>query len=186
VIQPDLSVLVNLGYGNVADNFLGGFDQGYADVATPLGFLPPQSVLDQVPQALANGLQQGLQDAFKDLTNPSNYQLYPPETMNAFGPLLGTIIAGGDLNDPSDVPHLLSAELTGIENWFTQGVAELSLTHTGIPLLDMASTVLFTLPQIADNIFETEMAAGDPVDAIGEPLAVYVGLAPLILLGAIF
>jgi hypothetical protein len=186
LVQPDLSVLVNLGYGDVDDNYLGGFSQGDADVATPLGFLPPQSVLDQVPQALANGLQQGLQDAFKDLTDPSNYQLYPPETMSAFGPLLGTIIAGGDLNDPSDVPHLLSAELTGIENWFTQGVAELSLTHTGIPLLDMASTVLFTLPQIADNIFETEMAAGDPVDAIGEPLAVYVGLAPLILLGAIF
>ena len=63
-------------------------------MATPLSFLPPQDVLDQVPQALANGLQQGLQDAFKDLTNPSNYQLYPPETMNAFGPLLGTITAG--------------------------------------------------------------------------------------------
>ena len=62
----------------------------------------------------------------------------------------------------------------------------MSLTHTGIPALDMASTVLFTLPQIADNIFETEMAAGDPLDAIGDPLAVYVGLAPLILIGAIF
>lgn len=186
LLQPDLSVLVNLGYGDVADNYLGGFSPGDADVATPLSFLPPQDVLDQVPQALANGLQQGLQDAFKDLTNPSNYQLYPPETMNAFGPLLGTITAGGDLNDPSDFPHLLTAELTGIENWFTQGVTELSLTHTGIPALDMASTVLFTLPQIADNIFETEMAAGDPLDAIGDPLAVYVGLAPLILIGAIF
>lgn len=185
LVQPDLSVLVNLGYGDVADNSLGGFSQGDADVATPLSFLPPQSVLDQVPQALANGLQQGLQDYFKDLTDPSNYQLYSPETMSALGPLLGTITAGGDLNDASDLPHLLSAELTGIESWFTQGVTELSLAHTGIPPLDMASTVLITLPQIAENIFETEMAAGDPIDAIGDPLAVYVGLAPLILEGAI-
>lgn len=186
LVQPDLSVLVNLGYGNVDDNYLGGFSQGDADVATPLGFLPPDSVLDQVPQALANGLQQGLQDAFKDLTNPSNYQLYAPETMSAFGPLLGTIIAGGDLNDPGDFFNLLSAELTGVENWFTQGVTELSLTHTGIPPLDMASAVLLTLPQIAENIFETEMAAGDPLDAIGDPLAFTVGLAPLALVGAIF
>jgi hypothetical protein len=180
LVQPDLSVLVNLGYGDVADNYLGGFSQGYADVATPLGFLPPQSVLDQVPQALANGLQQGLQDAFKDLTDPSNYQLYPPETMSAFGPLLGTITAG--LNDP----HLLTAELTGIENWFTQGVTELSLIHTGIPPLDMASTVLFTLPQIDESIFAAEMAAGDPLAAIGDPLAYDVGLAPLLLVGTLF
>jgi hypothetical protein len=185
LIQPDLSVLVNLGYGDVQDNYLGGFSPGYADVATPLSFLPPQSVLDQIPQALASGLQQGLNDAFKDLTNPSNYQLYAPETMNAFGPLLGTIVAGGDLNDPSDLPHLVSAELAGIESWFTQGVTELSLTHTGIPPIDMASTVLFTLPQIAENIFETEMAAGDPLDAIGDPLAFDVGIAPLIFFGAL-
>ncbi|WP_428340735.1 PE-PPE domain-containing protein [Mycobacterium sp.] len=182
LLQPDLKVLVNLGYGSI-DN---GFSPGYADVPTTLGFLPPQSVLDQVPQALMNGLQQGLQDAYRDLTTSSNYQLVSPETTAAVGPLLGTITAGGDLNDPSDLPNLISAELNGIENWFTQGVTELSSTHTGIPLIDMASTVLFTLPQIAENIFETEMAAGDPLDAIGDPIALTVGIAPLVLIGAIF
>ena len=56
LLNPDLSVLVNLGYGNVDDNYLGGWSQGDADVPTPLGFLPDSSVLEQVPQALANGL----------------------------------------------------------------------------------------------------------------------------------
>ena len=57
LLNPDLSVLVNLGYGDVDDNYLGGWSQGDADVPTTLGFLPSSSVLEQVPQALANGLQ---------------------------------------------------------------------------------------------------------------------------------
>ena len=56
LLNPDLSVLVNLGYGDVDDNYLGGWSQGDADVPTTLGFLPSSSVLEQVPQALANGL----------------------------------------------------------------------------------------------------------------------------------
>ena len=56
LLNPDLSVLVNLGYGDVADNYLGGWSQGDADVPTTLGFLPSSSVLEQVPQALVNGL----------------------------------------------------------------------------------------------------------------------------------
>jgi hypothetical protein len=187
LIQPDLSVLVNLGYGNADYTNLGGFDHGDADVATPLGFLPSQSVLDQVPQALANGLQQGVHDFFKDLTDPSNYQLYSPETQDAFGPALGTIIAGGDLNDPSDFPHLLSAELTGIENWFTQGITELSLAHTGIPPLDVASALLFSLPQLDYNVVTSMLADGATLtDAIGTALSADIGILPLAAVGALF
>lgn len=183
LVQPDLRVLVNLGYGSI-DN---GWSPGDADVATSLGFLPPQSVLDQVPQALANGLQQGFQDAFKDLINPSNYQLISPQTMTDFlGPLLRSVTAVAGLNDPSDFSNFLSNELTGIQNWFVQGFQELSLTHTGLPLIDMGSTLLFTLPQIASNLFQTEIAAGNPLDAVGDPLAALVGLAPLMAVGAIF
>lgn len=187
LIQPDLSVLVNLGYGNADYTNLGGFDHAFADVENPFGFLPPQSVLDQVPQALANGLQQGLQDAYKDLTDPSNYQLYSPETQDVFGPLLGTIIAGGDLNDPSDFPHLLSAELAGIENWFTQGVTELSLTHTGIPPLDVATALLVTLPQLDYTFITADLADGATLtDAIGTALGADIGILPLAAVGALF
>ena len=73
LLNPDLSVLVNLGYGDVADNYLGGWSQGDADVPTTLGFLPSLSVLEQVPQALINGLEQGMSAAFNDLIDPSNY-----------------------------------------------------------------------------------------------------------------
>lgn len=44
-------------------------------------YQPPRdncAVLNQVPQALLNGLQQGVSDAIKDLTSPSNYDYTLP------------------------------------------------------------------------------------------------------------
>lgn len=183
LLQPALSVLVNLGYGSI-DN---GWSPGYADVATPMGWLPDQSVLDQVPDALLQGLQQGVQDAFNTLMNPANYQLISPQTMDyVLGPIINSAIAAFNLDgSPEDITNYLSTFLSGAANWFTEGFQELSLTHTGLPPIDMGSTLFCTLPQVAWNLFETQMAAGDPVAAIGEPLAALIGLAPLMLVGAI-
>ncbi|MEB3019743.1 PE-PPE domain-containing protein [[Mycobacterium] crassicus] len=184
LLQPALSVLVNLGYGSIDH----GWSPGFADVPTPLGFLPPQSVLDQVPEALMNGLQQGVQDAFNTLMNPANYQLISPQTMDyVLGPIINSAIAAFNLDgSPDDISNYLSMFLSGAANWFTQGFGELSFTHTGLPPIDMASALLFTLPPLALELFNTNMAAGNPLDAIGEPLAALVGLAPLMLVGAIF
>ncbi|OHU98131.1 PE-PPE domain-containing protein [Mycobacterium talmoniae] len=183
LLQPDLRVLVNLGYGSITN----GWSPGDADVATAMGFLPPQSVLDQVPQALLNGLHQGVQDALKDVLNPANYQLVSPETMtDVLGPILGTLEKAGDLNDPSDFFHFLTAELSGIENWFIQGFSEVSLTHTGIPPIDMASALFTTIPNMIGELFENELAAGNPVAAVGEPVALLAGLVPEMLVGSIF
>ena len=183
LLQPSLSVLVNLGYGSI-DN---GWSPGFADVPTPMGFLPPQNVLDQVPDALLNGLQQGVQDAFNTLMDPTNYQLISPQTMNyVLGPIINSAIAAFNLDgSPDDISNYLSTFLSGAANWYTQGFQELSFTHTGLPAVDMASALLFTLPPLAVELFNTEMAAGNPLDAIGEPLAALVGLAPLMLVGAL-
>lgn len=69
LLQPALRVLVNLGYGNIEN----GWSPGFADVPTGLGFLPDASVLQQVPQAFANGVQQGITDFFARLADPDNY-----------------------------------------------------------------------------------------------------------------
>ncbi|QZA06938.1 PE-PPE domain-containing protein [Mycolicibacter heraklionensis] len=182
LLQPALSVLINLGYGSVTDSW-----SGYADVPTPMGFLPDQSVLDQVPDALLNGLQQGVQDAFKTLMDPTNYQLISPETMDyVLGPIINSAIAAFNLDgSQEDISNYLSTFLNGAANWFTEGFQELSLGHTGLPPVDMAGALLFTLPPLAVELFNTEMAAGNPLDAIGEPLAALVGLAPLMLIGAL-
>jgi hypothetical protein len=169
LLNPDLSVLVNLGYGNVADNYLGGWSQGDADVATPLGFLPPTSVLDQVPQALANGLQQGITDALKDLTTPSNYEYTLPswaeELVEASKIIPGTTFTG-----------VVPTTLADLFDTFPP--------HTGLPLLDVASALLVTLPEIDYNFFISEVAS-NPIDAIGTPIAADLGIIPLALLGAL-
>jgi hypothetical protein len=170
LLNPDLSVLVNLGYGNVADNYLGGWSQGNADVPTTLGFLPSSSVLEQVPQALANGLQQGITDALKDLANPSNYVYSLPawaeELLQAAKVIPGTTF-------------------TGVVPLTPQDLFDTFPPHTGLPLLDVASALLITLPEIDYNVFTSDLAAGDLTDAIGVPIAADLGIIPLALLGAV-
>jgi hypothetical protein len=173
LLNPDLSVLVNLGYGNVDDNYLGGWSHGYADVPTTLGFLPSSSVLEQVPQALANGLQQGITDAIKDLTTPSNYVYSLPSWANELGTTLENILPGTQLSVLSIVPTTF------------QDLFDTFPPHTGFPPLDVATALFITLPEIDYNVFTTELAAGNPVDAIGIPLAADLGILPLALIGAV-
>jgi hypothetical protein len=173
LLNPDLSVLVNLGYGNVDDSYLGGWSQGDADVPTTLGFLPSSSVLEQVPQALANGLQQGITDAIKDLTNPSNYVYSLPSWADQLGTTLEDILPGTELSVLSIVP-------TTVQDLF-----DTFPPHTGFPPLDVATALFITLPEIDYNVFTTELAAGNPVDAIGIPLAADLGILPLALIGAV-
>ncbi|HEY2198269.1 MAG TPA: PE-PPE domain-containing protein [Mycobacterium sp.] len=172
LLNPDLSVLVNLGYGNVDDNYLGGWSQGDADVPTTLGFLPSSSVLEQVPQALANGLQQGITNAIKDLTDPNNYVYSLPSWADQLGTTLENILPGTQLSVLSVVPTTL------------QDLFDTFPPHTGFPPLDVATALFITLPEIDYNVFTTELAAGNAVDAIGIPLAADLGILPLALIGA--
>jgi PE-PPE domain len=172
LLNPDLSVLVNLGYGNVDDSYLGGWSQGDADVATPLGFLPSSSVLEQVPQALVNGLQLGITDAIKDLTDPSNYVYSLPSWADELVTALENVVPGTDLSVLSIVPTTF------------QDLFDTFPPHTGFPPLDVAEALFITLPEIDYNVFTTELAAGNPVDAIGIPLAADLGILPLALIGA--
>lgn len=162
-----------------------------AVTAAAIAPLPPLSVLEQVPGALIAGLQQGVNDAIQDLHDPDNYQLIAPQTMTSFlGPLLRTAEAeffwpGATSDDIVDNLIGDSGVLTGLLNDVKNGLTEMSFTHTGIPLIDVVSTVLFTLPQVGTTIFEDQLAAGNLLDAIGIPIALDLGVAPLLLIGAL-
>lgn len=168
LLQPALRVLVNLGYGNIEH----GWSPGYADVPTALGFLPPADVLQQVPEALADGVQKGITDAFNTLMDPANYVYSLPEWAEQ---LLrtGEALAGLETSAGAMVPT----------TW--QDLFETFPPHTGFPPLDMLSAVMFTLPQYSYEVFMSELADGDLLDAIGIPLAAGVGLLPLMVMGAL-
>lgn len=168
LLQPAMRVLVNLGYGNIEH----GWSPGFADVPTGLGFLPDASVLEQVPQALADGVRKGLSDAFNTLMDPANYVYSLPDWVEQL---------------VNEVPFLSGSEFSILSmvptTW--QDLFETFPPHTGIPPLDMLSAVLFTLPQYNYDIFTSELADGDLLDAIGIPIAADLGLLPLILVGAV-
>jgi hypothetical protein len=64
LLQPDLSILVNLGYGNLSETE--GYDLGPANVPTAFGLLPDIDTT-QLASALETGLQQGITDAANDI-----------------------------------------------------------------------------------------------------------------------
>jgi hypothetical protein len=63
LLQPDMTVLVNLGYGSITD----GWSQGPANVATPFDLFPTDLNWSDVLTALVNGVPQGVQAAIADL-----------------------------------------------------------------------------------------------------------------------
>lgn len=169
LLQPALRVLVNLGYGNI-DN---GWSPGFADVPTGLGFLPDAHVLQQVPQALADGVQQGITDFFARLADPDNYVYSLPAWAQQL------------VNEADFIPGSQFSVLSMVPTTWPD-LFETFPPHTGIPPLDMLSAVLFTLPEYNYEIFASEFADGNLLDAIGIPLAADLGLLPLIIVGALF
>jgi hypothetical protein len=196
LLEPDLSVLVNLGYGSIDE----GWSQGYADVATPFGLFPPLSVLEQVPQALATGLQQGITDAIKDLQNPDTYQPTSLQTIEDI-PAISTLLEAAKAAGFTDTAHPSSSELfalvkTVLSQFANYPISDATLTSsptdlindltatvsadyaTLLPTADTLTALLTTLPAYDANIFVDQLQAGDLLDAIGDPIAANTALAP--------
>ncbi len=206
LLQPDLEVLVNLGYGSVSE----GWSQGPANVLTPLGFLPPLIVLEQVPQALANGLQQGITDAIKDLQNPANYQVISSILDNPMSNQLIEVAHVLGFTDATNLSQLL--DLPSLQDAIPNlvGVAEKSLAGFAIfpmpdgtsllssptdiinnlsgvasydyssilPVADAANAALTSLPAYDASLFTAELQDGNLLAAIGDPIAADFALIP--------
>ena len=169
LFEPVTRILVNLGYGNIEH----GWSQGPADVATPLGFLPDSAtqaaLMQELPQALSNGWQQGVSAFVDDIFHPTNT---PPPFMAEMEGFINAISDTQMAEFVSTFPTL--DDLFGTFP-----------PHTGIPFLDVGTALLFNLPQINYDIFASQLADGDLLNAIGLPLAVDMGILPLALLGAL-
>jgi len=72
LVGPDLTDLVNFGYGDPDY----GYSTGPANIPTPADLLPPTTDLDMMPQLLASGTEEGVHDFIAALTSslpdPSN------------------------------------------------------------------------------------------------------------------
>lgn len=188
LIQPDLTYLINLGYGD----YHYGYSTGYADVATPFGLFPS---VDPVSFAgdMVTGAQQGAGAFVSDIAAmgaPSPTGLLSSLT-TAFGPG-GTGGTGGtgllpspSLNfSPDGFIQTLKTLNTDITNNVTNVSA--NLYAIGLPTADIANAMVTSLPSYDVNLFLDGVQRaidGDPVGglsyAFGAPIAANTALLTL-------
>jgi hypothetical protein len=171
LMQPDLKVLVNLGYG---DPDYGWVNED-ANVATPGGLFPSLGDLEKVPGLLVSGTEQGIQNAItdieSDLENPSQaFSLANNPLLN----LLQTPFFSAVASEDFSIPASPGQGLLGIVNAISAAAS--SVYGTLLPTADVANALTTTLPAEDATIFSYELGQGDLLDAIGLPIAADVGL----------
>ncbi len=157
LIQPDMKVIVNLGYGD--PNF--GYSTSPADLPTPFGLFPslPAST---IVNALSAGTQQGIA-AF-------NADLHGMAAQAATGAPLFSLPSAADLAAAAPTfpsPAKIVNTLTSI---VTTDYATL------LPTADIGTTLVTTLPLYDTELFVDQLSQGNLLNAIGFPLAADVGL----------
>lgn len=105
LLEPDTSILVNLGYGSITD----GWNQGPADLVSTVNWGLPDMDWNQVFAALGTGAQQGWDAFTADLANPATYQAEPLMDSPALTQLIGAEYGAGliDTLHPDIVQALL-------------------------------------------------------------------------------
>jgi hypothetical protein len=170
LLQPDLRVLVNLGYGSITN----GWSPGPANVPTPFGLFPTNINPLDVITALANGIPQGITNALNDLKTPTLF-----DTSSLSGFLAGFHTFG---LTPSNSPSLLQLA-AGFTGFWNGGVPVSSSggivkTLTSVvsqdiavakPLADTAFALGVSLPQYDAELFASQLAAGNLLNAVAMP-----------------
>lgn len=162
LVQPNLKVIVNLGYGD--PNY--GYSTGYADVPTPFGLFPevPPGV---VADALVRGTQQGINDFLA--IAPHALTTAPVIQPPGFPPLIQAYAP--------PTPPVLPPTPVNIANTFA------SVVSTGysvlLPTADLLTAFATTMPAYDFTLFASQLAQGNLRAAIELPLAATAGLAAL-------
>lgn len=150
LLGPDLTYLINLGYG--ADNL--GYSDAPANVPTPFGLFPdvnPTTVFNQ----LAAGAQQGWTAFLSDMAHPSSLSFAAP-----------TAVADA----VSHAATTAAPSLTGIIDAFSSAVSSINGGLSG--LADVGNALATAVPAYQASLFTENLQNGDLLDAFGLPMAV--------------
>jgi hypothetical protein len=186
LVQPDLKVIVNLGYGD--PNY--GYSTSPANVPTPFGLFPnvsPVTVLND----LAAGVPQGINQAVSDLAS-SSISVPPLPTLSSLTAALSNV-STGSLPVPTSPTSIASDLIGGLQTASTTLSNDLVGAATNavsvyLPTADIGLVLGVTLPTYDVNLFLGGIQTavnGNPmglVDAIGLPIAADTGLIPLAVL----
>jgi PE-PPE domain len=110
LLEPDTRILVDLGYGSINE----GWNQGPANVETPIGLFPTGLDWSAVLPALGTGAQQGVTAFVNDLLNPNTYRITPLVDNPSLTTLIAAAYGAGDINNPhpSSLWDLLTSWVT--------------------------------------------------------------------------
>jgi PE-PPE domain/PE family len=158
LIQPDLKVLVNLGYG--PDPSL-GYSTSYADVPTPFGLFPDANP-GTVFNALTAGTGQGIHDFSLDMQQIASQP-------TAVVPQFSLPTAPGPTTTPASLPSPQQVFDT---------VNRIVSTDYAVvlPTADIGYSLATELPFYDSELFLSQLAQGNLINAIGYPIAADMGL----------
>ena len=182
--QPDLTVLVNLGYGSTTQ----GWSTGPPNVPTPFGVLPPVPLHD-VLGALATAAPQGVNAFSADLrgllTSPPNLS-HVTSTIGSIETHLSAGMTGltSALSSPDSFITALQAANAHWANAISGAASD--AYSTLLPTADIVNALLTSVPAYDVNLFLSgvqQAISGDPVGglvyAFGAPLAADTALFTL-------
>jgi hypothetical protein len=188
LVQPDLAVMVNLGYGSITN----GWSPGPANVTAPFGLLPTNINVSDLVTALGNGAVQGVTNALNDLKSP---QLFDTSSLSGF--LAGLNTFGVTPSNNPTLLQLLAAFATisneGVPVTSSGGIVD-TLTNVvsgdlavGQPIANSALAIGASLPQYDAQLFTSQLQAGNLLNAVGMPIAADAALSLYTLIfGAVF
>jgi hypothetical protein len=165
LIGPDLTYLINLGYGDGSLGYSVDADSP-ADVATPFGLFPDVS-LSTVLSTLVTDTEQGITALENDPTAWTSL-LEPTSSVQSLTELLSTL--GTVAADPA-------ASLTDLVNAISSAAS--TAYSVLLPLADIGNALLTSLPAYDLSLFTDNLSNGDLLDAIGLPLAADTGMGTL-------
>jgi PE-PPE domain len=168
LLQPDLTYLVNLGYGDPEY----GYSTDPANVATTFGLFPDLDEIEKMPGLLLSGAEQGIQDFIGDFTGtgPNPVDLSLSSLTDASS---GTTSALPDLE--AELQSLVSdpaGTLSDLTNVITSDLQ--TAYSTLLPTADILNALLTSLPAYDASLFLDNVS--NPVDAIGLPIAADLGI----------
>jgi PE-PPE domain/PE family len=186
LVQPDLTTLVNIGYGSTTQ----GWSPGPPNVPTPFGVIPPVSPAS-VLSALATGTPQGISAFGNDVSAEAPIVASNLSPAGLSSALMGT----GGLGAASGLTSGLTSALSSPDS-FIQAIQTANTTITNdissaaanayavlLPTADIANALVTSLPSYDVNLFLNgvqQAISGDPVGgltyAFGAPIAADTGL----------
>jgi hypothetical protein len=172
LVQPDLQVLINLGYG--PDNV--GYSLTPANVDTPFGLFPDvnlATVLDNLEAATQQGISQFMADLpslgsqLEAFLDPSTLVTRLESLLETFAVGTGVSIQLGYTTAPANLNDALTTILS-TDNGALKATA------------DLATALFSTLPAYDETLSENAVQSGNILDALGNPIAADLGLGSVL------